>query len=113
MSSERGNFGKNFAITLDMAKSLAMKADTKIGHDIREYFIAAEKKLIEGSRMMTIWEYAKVNNIRLMPGETSDKSILAKTLCREHKIGFAQEYNEKFGFINAFPVFIIQQAFEI
>ena len=113
MSSERGNFGKNFAIILDMAKSLAMKADTEVGHKIREYFIEAEKKLIERSRMMTIWEYAKENKIRLLPGETSQKSLLAKKIAQDHNVMIGLVPHPDFGFIHAFPYEIIQEAFDI
>lgn len=113
MSSERGNFGKNFAITLDMAKSLAMKTDTKVGHDIREYFIAAEKKLVEGSRMMTIWEYAKINKITLPVGESSKKALLCKEICRESSTMAGLIPHPKYGFIHAFPYDIIKMAFDL
>jgi len=42
-----GNEIKNYAITLDFAKHLAMMANTEVSKKYRDYFIACEKKLKE------------------------------------------------------------------
>lgn len=44
--TKRGNFGKDFTITLDFAKRLAMQAKTEKGEQIRSYFIECEKKAL-------------------------------------------------------------------
>jgi phage anti-repressor protein len=111
--ASKGNVGKDFAVTLDFAKSLAMQANTEAGEKVRQYFIAVEKKFIDGSRMMTIWEYAKANNIRLTTGETSKKALLCKEICLERSIMAGLFPHPKYGFIHAFPASICEEAFYI
>lgn len=43
--SGRGQKARDYALTLNMAKKLAMMAKTEIGDQIRDYFIQCEKKL--------------------------------------------------------------------
>lgn len=109
----KGKSGKDFAVTLDFAKSLAMQANTEAGEKVRQYFIAIEKKFIEGSRMMTIWEYAKINKITLPVGESSKKALLCKEICRESSTMAGLIPHPKYGFIHAFPYDIIKMAFDL
>ncbi len=39
-----GNQSKDFALTIDFAKKLSMKANTKKGEELRDYFLFCEKK---------------------------------------------------------------------
>jgi phage anti-repressor protein len=55
-SSNNGSMTKDFAITLDFAKRISMMARTRVGEEIRNYFIACEDKLKEISVPKTLSE---------------------------------------------------------
>ena len=74
MSSEnkRGNFGKDYALSIDFSKRLSQMARTAKGEEIRNYFIECEKQL------QTPKELSR-KDILLLALESEERALLAET----------------------------------
>lgn len=62
-NEKRGVFAKDYLITLDFGKHLAMMAKTKKAHDYRNYFISCEKQLQKqkAHQFSIDWKESRVN----------------------------------------------------
>lgn len=47
LKQKTGHYREDYALSLDMAKHVAMMSDTTKSHEVRQYFIACEKKLTD------------------------------------------------------------------
>lgn len=70
-----GQVAKNFAISLDFAKHIAMMARTEKSHEYRNYFIQCERKLKEQSNTPTLSPLQKCGLI-LLDNNSSDMEKL-------------------------------------
>lgn len=111
--SANGNETQDFALSIDFAKKISMMARTEMGEKVREYFLKIERRYIEDHKMFTIWEYCRNHRIAISMNETSKKSIIAKELAKEMSQSISLIPHPKYGFIHAYPAWILKKVFEI
>ncbi|MGK9308843.1 antA/AntB antirepressor family protein, partial [Melissococcus plutonius] len=78
---------QNYAMLLDMAKHLALQSQSKKGYEVRQYFIAAEKKWNSPEmivqRALQI-QTKKVEQLKLENAELKPKALFADSVSASH-----------------------------
>jgi hypothetical protein len=73
---------KDYLVTVEFAKHIAMMARTKVGHDYRNYLIACEHKLIDVQNKQLKIQSEKLKGARTL----HEHSVSALTGVRDNKI---------------------------
>lgn len=96
-----GNPAKDYSLTVDFAKRLAMMARTEKGEQARQYFISCEKKLME----LTIPKELSRKEILLLALEAEERAEKAEKtvhiLMHVNKTYTATELSKEIGFKSA------------
>jgi anti-repressor protein len=100
----RGNFGKDFALSLDFAKRLSMMARTEVGERIRQYFIEIEKHALKPLSTLDMLEMSirqlREQESRVNTIENDVKQLKAASLTRPDYftvVGYATLNNMRIG----------------
>lgn len=132
------NQTRDFALSIDFAKRIAMMARTEQGEKIRKYFIECERvarttvaitrvspqiseleariKQLEAQtapvRYFTVAEYAKANQIKLKPSDSSRFGQLASRMCQDRGLQTGELPHGKVGKVKTYPNTILEAIFK-
>lgn len=141
LKNTKGRPKKEYAISIGMAKELAMLENNTKGKQARKYFIECEKKANELQTQVLEYQTKELKQIRQTVIEIQaenrrivdyfsivgyariikqsvpirDASMLgrkASKLCKANSIRIEQIQDPRFGYINAYPVAILKQVFK-
>jgi phage anti-repressor protein len=136
-----GSIRKEYALTIDCAKELAMVEGNEQGKRARRYFIAAEKALREVQKTglpsmeevlnmkrrierleashgsadpdgMTIYGFANTQRKRLYGSEAITLGKQAVKLCKERGEEIGRVKDVRFGWVNVYPEEVLAEVFE-
>ena len=136
----RGTVKKEYALSIDCAKELAMVEGNAQGKRARRYFIASEKALREVEALhigreldemkkeisqlrekrnysyepdgMTIYGYSNIQRKRLYGSEAITLGKLAVKLCKERGEEIGRVKDVRFGWVNVYPEEALAEVFE-
>ena len=131
---------KEYALSIDCAKELAMVEGNEQGKRARRYFIAAEKALREVQALhigreldemkkeisqlrekrnyayepdgMTIYGFSNIQRKRLYGSEAIILGKLAVKLCKERGEEIGRVKDVRFGWVNVYPEDVLAEVFE-
>lgn len=139
--TKKGNFAKDYILTLDFAKKLSMQVKTQRGEDLRNYFLEVEKvainstqpKAIDERRLQALEQLAQRLEARMITSEVNEFSVhgycglykikvsyneaqslgkLASKKCREQNQPIGKIRDFRFGVVNLYPEHVLKQTFE-
>lgn len=134
----RGNFSKDYILTLDFAKKLCMLARTEKGEEVRNYFIEVEKKLAipqiidvekfqeleakvkrleavtscSGVSEFSVMGYSGYCGKKIYGHEAVSLGKSATKKCKELGLPIGRIRDVRYGFVHTYPETILKQTFE-
>lgn len=130
---KKGNYAKDYVLTLDFAKKLCMQARTERGEKVRDYFLEVERVAIAATNIspelearlrklealtahqevteFTVFAYASLCKIKLCREEAIALGKAAAKICRADNLPIGKVRDYRYGLINTYPENVLHTVF--